>query len=473
MQHFPIFVTLNSQPCLVVGGGPVALRKIRLLRKADAAITVVAPAICTELESEFGAEITHIAREFNPDDIGGYRLIIAATNVAAVNQRISELAQAVNVPVNVVDQPDLCSFITPSIIDRSPVLIAVSTGGQAPVLARTLRTRLEAFIPASYGTLASAMGRFRDKLKGVLPEETDRRRFWDRVVNGAIGEMYLSGRQTQADERLADAVTHASPSQAQGEVWLVGAGPGDPDLLTFRALRLMQQADVVLYDRLVSPEILELTRRDADRLYVGKARSNHAVPQEEINQLLLQLALEGKNVLRLKGGDPFIFGRGGEEISLLSESGVNFQIVPGITAASGCATYAGIPLTHRDHAQSCLFVTGHLKNNTVDLNWPLLATPNQTVVVYMGLIGLPVICQQLIAHGVAPSMPIALVEQGTTREQKVYTGTLETMPDVIANQQVKAPTLIIIGSVVSLHDKLAWFDGQCLASHRAATALDR
>mgnify|MGYP005737699813 CR=1 FL=1 len=472
MQHFPIFVTLTAQPCLVVGAGPVALRKIRLLRKANASITVVAPEVCDELANEFGNEITHVKRKFRPEDISGYRLIIAATNDPDVNKQVSELAQAVNVPVNVVDQPELCSFITPSIIDRSPVLVAVSTGGQAPVLARTLRTRLEAFIPASYGALASAMGRFRDQLKTVLLEETDRRRFWDRVVNGAIGEMYLSGRQVQADEQLASAVGNASPSQTQGEVWLVGAGPGDPDLLTFRALRLMQQADVVLYDRLVSPEILELTRRDADRLYVGKARSDHAVPQEKINQLLLELALEGKNVLRLKGGDPFIFGRGGEEISLLAESGVNFQIVPGITAASGCATYAGIPLTHRDHAQSCLFVTGHLKDNTVDLNWPLLATPNQTVVVYMGLIGLPVICEQLIAHGVAPSMPIALIEQGTTREQKVYTGTLETMPNLIANQKVKAPTLIIIGSVVSLHDKLAWFDGHADIERPSLPVLD-
>lgn len=472
MQHFPIFVTLNSQPCLVVGGGPVALRKIRLLRKANASITVVAPDVCVELITEFGDEITHIQRKFTAEDIAGYRLIIAATNDPAVNKQISALAQAVNIPVNVVDQPELCSFITPSIIDRSPVLIAVSTGGQAPVLARTLRTRLEAFIPASYGSLASAMGRFRDRLKSVLPEETDRRRFWDRIVNGAIGEMYLSGRQVQADELLSAAVANANPSQTKGEVWLVGAGPGDPDLLTFRALRLMQQADVVLYDRLVSPEILELTRRDADRLYVGKARSDHAVPQEKINQLLLELALEGKNVLRLKGGDPFIFGRGGEEISLLAESGVNFQIVPGITAASGCATYAGIPLTHRDHAQSCLFVTGHLKDNTVDLNWPLLATPNQTVVVYMGLIGLPVICERLIAHGVAPSMPIALIEQGTTRDQKVYTGTLATMPDLIANQEVKAPTLIIIGSVVSLHDQLAWFDSHAEIARPPLSVID-
>jgi len=461
MQNYPIFMNLQEQACLVVGGGPVALRKIRLMLSAGANITVIAPELCKDLHDEFGRQIDYKPRIFRDSDIEGYRLITAATNDERVNQHISELAQASNVPVNVVDQPALCSFITPSIVDRSPVVIAISTGGGAPVLARILRSKLEAFIPATYGRLAATMNLYRDKLKEAVPKERDRRRFWERVVHGPIAEQFFSGRDTDAEAMLSQAIddagsTHLKSSET-GEVWLIGAGPGDPDLLTFRALRLMQQADVVLYDRLVSDAILNLTRRDADRIYVGKRRSEHAVPQGEINQLLVDLAKQGKSVVRLKGGDPFIFGRGGEEIELLSKSNIPFQIVPGVTAASGCATYAGIPLTHREHSQSCLFVTGHLKNGTVDLNWPLLATPNQTVVIYMGLIGLPSICERLIEHGVSPDMPIALIERGTTQHQRVFTGTLATMNSKLEGKDVHAPTLIIIGSVVSLHDKLAWF----------------
>ena len=445
----------------MIGGGQVALRKIRLLRSAGANITVIAPELCDAIEQEFSESITHLPREFQDNDISGYRLITAATNNAQVNARVSKLAQAINVPVNVVDQPELCSFITPSIVDRSPVVIAISTGGDAPVLARMLRAKLEAFIPASYGALAASMGEFRDRLKELVSSERERRLFWEKIVNGPIAELFLSGRNERANTELEKAIeTSTNAPTTEGEVWLIGAGPGDPDLLTFRALRLMQQADVVLHDRLVSDEILNLCRRDADRIYVGKRRADHAVPQEQINQLLVDLAKQGKNVVRLKGGDPFIFGRGGEEIELLSEAGIDFQIVPGVTAASGCATYAGIPLTHRDHAQSCLFVTGHLKNNTVDLNWPLLATPNQTVVVYMGLVGLPVICKKLIEHGVDKDMPIALVQQGTTTHQQVYTGTLGTMETAIDGKKIKAPTLIIIGTVVGLHDRLSWFETQ-------------
>ena len=464
MQNYPIFIDLKNQPCLFVGGGPVALRKIRLMMSAGAKVTVVAPIICEDLRKEFGEHIEHHARPFVDDDIDGFRLITAATSEPQINLRVSELAQAKNIPVNVVDEPELCSFITPSIVDRSPVLIAVSTGGGAPVLARTLRSKLEAFIPTSYGRLADAMRQCRDQLKQKLPTERDRRQFWETIVNGPVAEKFLSGRTEQGQHALSAAIENSADSNQSsnmtGEVWLVGAGPGDPDLLTFRALRLMQQADVVLYDRLVSEKILNLTRRDADRIYVGKKRSDHAVPQGEINQLLVDLAKQGKSVLRLKGGDPFIFGRGGEEIELLAKSGISFQIVPGITAASGCAAYAGIPLTHREHAQSCMFVTGHLKNGSVDLDWRLLATPNQTVVIYMGLLGLPTICTQLMEHGVAPNMPIALVEQGTTQRQRVFTATLESMPKTIKNQDIHAPTLVIIGSVVTLQESLNWYTSE-------------
>ena len=457
MQNYPIFMNLRNQPCLVVGGGEVALRKIRLLRSAGARITVVAPQLCPGLLEEFGGDIDHIAREFEETDIGDFRLITAATNNSLVNKRVSELSQARNIPVNVVDRPELCSFITPSIIDRSPVLIAISTGGGAPVLARILRSKLESFIPASYGRLAATMNRYRAQVKKQFPEERARRRFWEKIVHGSVAEHFFSGRDSQAEELLQQALAKPQAEPVTGEVWLIGAGPGDPDLLTFRALRLMQQADVVLYDRLVSPGILNLVRRDADRIYVGKQRSRHTVPQTGINQMLVDLARQGKNVVRLKGGDPFIFGRGGEEIELLAESQIPFQIVPGITAASGCATYAGIPLTHRDHAQSCIFVTGHLKNGSVDLNWKSLATPKQTVAIYMGLIGLPVICDKLIQHGVDPAMPVALIEHGTTASQRVFTGTLTDIARKIEIAEVHAPTLIIIGTVVSLHRRLAWF----------------
>lgn len=442
----------------MIGGGDVAARKIRLQLLAGANITVISPELSVTVENEMLDQITHIKREFEDSDIEGYRLITAATDNPEVNRRVSELAQARNIPVNVVDQPDLCSFITPSIVDRGVVTIAVSTGGGAPVMARNLRGKIEAIIPENYKYLAQAMQDNRDLAKSVLPDEDERRRFWDKVFQGNIAELFLSGRLDQANEALAEAFKSDSyiKDEGVGEVWLIGAGPGDPDLLTFRALRLMQQCDVVLHDALVSDEILNLCRRDADRIYVGKRRSNHAVPQEGINQLLVTLAKQGKRVVRLKGGDPFIFGRGGEEIEELFESQIPFQIVPGITSASGCATYAGIPLTHRDHAQSVTFVAGHLKGGYANLDWLHLANPRQTLVIYMGLVGLPVICGKLIEHGLSPDMPIAIIEKGTRPDQRVITATLATMPEKIKSEEVQAPTLIIVGSVVDLQEKLSW-----------------
>lgn len=460
MQYYPVFIDIKNHPCLVVGGGAVALRKIRLQLKAGAKITVVAPELCAELRKELGTQINHIAREFQNSDINGYRLITAATDQAEVNKTISALAQAKNVPVNVVDEPALCSFITPAIVERPPITIGISTGGAAPVLARKIRSIIEAAVPPGYGRLAAAMSHGRDRLKTKLADEPQRRTFWQSVVDGAIAQHFIAGRDQDGIAALDEALDSATTlAQNHGQVSLVGAGPGDPDLLTFRALRLMQAADVVLHDRLVSQDIIDLCRRDADRIYVGKRRAEHSVPQAKINQLLVDLALQGKHVVRLKGGDPFIFGRGGEEIELLSKNGIPFQIVPGITAASGCATYAGIPLTHRDYAQSCLFVAGHLKNGTIDLDWPRLASRNQTTVIYMGLMGLPLICKKLIEHDLPANTPIALIEQGTTEKQRVFTGTLESLPSKIDQENIHAPTLIIIGGVVSLHKEFAWFSG--------------
>src|SRR5690606_21567444 len=336
-------------------------------------------------------------------------------------------------------------------IDRSPIIVSVSSGAQIPVLTRLLRSRLESLIPHAYGRLAEVAAEFRERVRDQLPHQNQRRRFWESVLEGKIADLVLGGREDKARQEIEAVLAESEQLTQLGEVYLVGAGPGDPDLLTFKALRLMRQADVVLYDRLVAPEILDLVRRDAERINVGKERSRHTLPQEDINQLLVRLAKQGKRVLRLKGGDPFIFGRGGEEIEKLAEAGIPFQIVPGITAASGCASYAGIPLTHRDHAQSVRFVTGHLKEGSPDLDWSSLVQPNETLVFYVGLASLPQICERLTAHGRGKDTPVALVQQGTLPEQRVFTGTLETLPGIVAAAEVKAPTLLIVGDVVRLH----------------------
>ncbi|WP_108127040.1 siroheme synthase CysG [Saccharospirillum mangrovi] len=453
MHYFPLFHRLQDKTVLVVGGGDIALRKISLLRRAGCRLTVVAPTILKTIQD--WPECTCIERGYVESDLDGVELVVAATDDDALNRTVSANARARRVLVNVVDSPDLCDVIFPSIVDRDPLLIAITSSGQAPVLARSIRAKLESTIPASYGQLAQLAARFRNAVKARFSQLDQRRYFWEKVLNGTVAEHVYAGRVQQAEQELQRQLD--APDQAQlGEVYLVGAGPGDPDLLTFKALRLMQQADVVLHDRLVPDAILDLVRRDAERLYVGKKRSDHAVPQQDINQLLVDLAQQGKRVLRLKGGDPFIFGRGGEEIDLLAANGIPFQVVPGITAASGCASYTGIPLTHRDYAQSVRFVTGHLKDGSLNLPWAELASPQQTVVFYMGLVGLPTICQQLIQHGRSPDTPIALVQKGTTPDQRLWIGTLATMPTLIEADPPQAPTLTIVGEVVSLHERLNW-----------------
>jgi uroporphyrin-III C-methyltransferase/precorrin-2 dehydrogenase/sirohydrochlorin ferrochelatase len=355
-----------------------------------------------------------------------------------------------------VDAPELCSFIFPSIIDRDPLLIAITSSGKSPVLARILRRKIEAMVPAAYGRLAEFAGRFRQLVKEHIPQDTPRRLFWEQAMDGTLAEQVLAGRERQAEAQLRERLQDTDALHG-GEVYLIGAGPGDPDLMTFKAARLLQSADVVLYDRLVSPVIVDMARRDAQRIYVGKKRADHAVAQTDINQLLLELAQQGKRVVRLKGGDPFIFGRGGEEIELLAKHRIPFQVVPGITAANGAACYAGIPLTHRDYAQSVRFVAGYLKGDKVEHDWSVFQSTTETLVFYMGLLGLPVICEQLQAHGRAADTPVALVERGTMLEQRVLLGTLATMVEVVEREQPTAPTLIIVGDVVRLHEDLAWF----------------
>ncbi|MCF6203996.1 MAG: siroheme synthase CysG [Methylococcaceae bacterium] len=458
MDYFPLFLKLKKQNCLVVGAGTIATRKIELLLRAGAVITVIAKDISpTITHLQKSHELIIKVKEFEASDAKGFSLIVSATNNSTTNQLVSQSATQLNILINVVDNPELCSFIFPAIIDRSPLIAAVSSGGASPVLARLLRAKIESIIPPAYGQLALFAEKFRNTVKKQIKQPAQRRILWESALQGKISELIFSGRQQEAERQLKKLISNSEDNDDTGEVYLVGAGPGDPDLLTFRALRLMQQADVVVYDRLVSPEILDLTRRDSEKIYVGKQKQNHTVPQDSINKLLASLAKKGKRVVRLKGGDPFIFGRGGEEIETLLEQNISFQVVPGITAASGCATYAGIPLTHRDHAQSCIFVTGHLKDGTINLNWKQLTAQNQTVVFYMGLSSLGEICQSLIDNGCSSNHPIAIIQQGTTANQRVVTGTLETLPQLASAKNIKAPTLIIVGSVVTLHDKLNWF----------------
>jgi uroporphyrin-III C-methyltransferase / precorrin-2 dehydrogenase / sirohydrochlorin ferrochelatase len=457
MDYLPVSLRLLDEPVVLIGAGNVATRKARLLLKAGANLTVVAPQITPELE-QLLVDCGGIWQQssYRESDLNGKKLAVAATPDKLINQQVYRDATALNLPVNVVDAPELCSFIFPSIVDRSPLTIAISSAGNSPVLARFLRRKIEAMVPAAYGRLAEFAGQMRAVVKTAIPMETPRRLFWEQVVDGTVGELVLAGREQKARERLLEQLQDVNALH-RGEVYLVGAGPGDPDLMTFKAVRLLQSADVVLYDRLVAPAIVELARRDAQRIYVGKARSEHAVPQQDINQMLVDLARQGNRVVRLKGGDPFVFGRGGEEIELLAENDIPFQVVPGITAGNAAACYAGIPLTHRDYAQSVRFVAGHLKNGTVDHDWEQFRSETETLVFYMGLVGLPIICEQLQLHGRSADTPIALVERASTSAQRVLTGTLATMVDIVARERPKAPTLILVGRVVELHHKLAWF----------------
>jgi uroporphyrin-III C-methyltransferase/precorrin-2 dehydrogenase/sirohydrochlorin ferrochelatase len=454
MDFLPLFHKLDDKKCLVIGGGAVATRKVRLLMDARASITVIAPTLSEQLtQLANNDKLQHIKRLFQSNDTQTFSLIICATDNQTINAKVSAEAHANNIPVNVVDQPALCSFIFPAIVDRAPITIGISSGGVAPVLARLTRAKLETLLPHKLGDLAKLAAKFRQTVKEHFSNAKQRRIFWENTFSGAVADLSYQGKHAAAEKELQRRLEQGQDQPAEGKVYLVGAGPGDPELLTLKALRILQQADIIVYDRLVSQGVLNLARRDAECMYVGKKRSVHCVPQQGINTLLIRLAKAGKRVVRLKGGDPFLFGRGGEEVEALADENITFEVVPGITAASGCASYSGIPLTHRDHAQSCLFVTGHLKDNTVNLDWDQLANPNQTIVIYMGLIGLPKICEKLIEHKLASDTPVALIERGTTVNHRVIISDLTGISDKVRELKPKPPTLIIIGSVVSLHNK--------------------
>ena len=461
MELLPIFLSVRGRKCLVVGGGEVALRKASLLNRAGARVQLVAPEFSRALQELASSdEVELLQSEFSADHLDGAVLVVAATDDLVVNRRVSELARELNLPVNVVDQPELCSFIMPAIVDRSPIVIAISSGGSSPVLTRHLKELNEIAVPGRINNLAQLLRSYRKVVKTQIRSFSDRIRFWEAVLDSDVPELVYSGQDDRAEANLRkqlESWQRGGDASSAGEVYLVGAGPGDPDLLTLRALRLMHKADVVLYDRLVSPEIMQKIRPDAEKIHVGKEPKHHPVPQESINKLLVKYAQQGKRVLRLKGGDPFIFGRGGEELAELADAGIPFQVVPGITAASGCASYCGIPLTHRDHAQSVRFLTGHMKNGELQLDWKNIIADQQTLVFYMGLVGLPVICERLVEHGLSAKTPVAVVQQGTTRNQKVIIGSLDTIAGLVEEAQLRAPTLIIIGDVVALHDKLNWY----------------
>ncbi|WP_210512124.1 siroheme synthase CysG [Pantoea ananatis] len=469
MDYLPLFADLAGRPVLVVGGGDIAARKIELLRRAGARIQIASRELCPELQALLDEQqLEWLATSFEPAQLDKVFLVIAATDDNALNAQVYDEANARHKLVNVVDDQPKCSFIFPSIVDRSPLVVAISSSGTAPVLARMLREKLETLLPSHLGQMAELAGQWRDKVKARFSRMSDRRRYWERIFNGRFASQMATGDVTAAKQTLDSELGDQPPRQ--GEIILVGAGPGDSGLLTLRGLQVMQLADVVLYDHLVSDEVLDLVRRDADRICVGKRASAHLLPQDKINQLMVQLAQKGKRVVRLKGGDPFIFGRGGEELQAAQQAGIPFQVVPGVTAAAGATAYAGIPLTHRDYAQSVLFITGHCRPDGDDIDWPSLARARQTLAIYMGAVKAAHISQQLILHGRAASTPVAVIGRGTRPDQQVLTGTLEHLETLAAS--APSPALLVIGEVVNLHGQLAWFQHSAQQGARESAVVN-
>jgi len=454
VEYLPIFAEVKDRPVLVIGGGEIAARKITFLLRAEAKVHIVAETLMPELaEKVEREEIQWRATIFEEQQLDDVFLVIAATEDDELNQRVYVAANARYRLVNVVDNQALCSFVFPSIVDRSPLLVAISSSGKAPVLSRILREKIEALLPTNLGRLAETASYWRHHIKTHLKTTAERRRFWERVFTGRFASLMLAGNKAEAEKALEDELRQ--PEKRPGEIILVGAGPGDAGLLTLRGLQALQQADVVFYDNLVTPEVRELVRRDAETICVGKSASGISVPQQEINRLLVDAAKEGKTVIRLKGGDPFIFGRGGEELQAAAEAGIPFQVVPGVTAAAGATAYAGIPLTHRDYAQSATFITGHFGAENSPLDWARLAQSGQTLAIYMGSLKAAEISAQLIANGRAGDTPVAVISRGTRADQQTRTGTLQQLENLAKDAPM--PALLVVGEVVRLHHQLAWF----------------
>ncbi|WP_024851411.1 siroheme synthase CysG [Hydrogenovibrio kuenenii] len=463
MDYLPIFMNIKQQPCLIVGGGVVAARKADLFIQSGAQVTVIAPALKSEMQSFLKQDkVTWHQGVFSPKVVAEVfgeqlpKLVISATDNQAVNIAVYEYCQLTGIPVNVADQTEYCDFILPAIVDRAPMTIAISTGGRSPVLARVMKAKLETMIPHGFGRLTDLVGRYRDKVKATISSIEGRKAFWESLLDGLFIDKAVHGAAGEAEALLDKKLTQDSAFEEEvaGEVYVIGAGPGDPELMTFKAQRLLQQADVVLYDRLVSPEIVELARREAERVYVGKKSKHHAVPQEDICRMMIVYAKQGKKVARLKGGDPYIFGRGGEEIEALAKEGVAYQVVPGITAAAGCAAYADFPLTHREFSQSVALVTGHQQEGGQAIDYGRLAHSGDTMVFYMGIKNAPKIQAGLIAHGMNPHTPAAIIERGTCADQKVTVSSLGKLTETIAKQAIKPPALLVVGEVIKVRERI-------------------
>ncbi len=455
MVGLPIMLRVRRRRCVVIGGGAVAARKVDLLLRAGGDVLVVAPALCDRMAEHLAAgRVRHRAKRFAPRDIVGAAFVVSASDSRKTNACVAAAARGRGIPVNVVDDGAQSTATMPAIVDRNPVTIAMDTSGTSPVLARRLRARIEQIVPPETGRLARFAGKLRVQVHAALPDHAVRRKFWDEVFAGRTADLVRAGREPEALRRCAALLADYSRFRPRGSVYLVGAGPGDPELLTIKAARLLQSADLIVYDRLVGAGVLEYARRDAERIDVGKRRGQHRMPQSEINRLLIDAAAAGKCVVRLKGGDPFVFGRGGEEMHALRRAGIECEVVPGITAALGCAASAGIPLTHRDYAHSCVFVSGHSRSGRLELDWRL-ARPQQTLCVYMGLSNLDQIVRGLLRHGLSPHMPAAAILDGTTPRQRVVVGQLGNLARRVGSACAAAAGLVMIGEVVGLRGESA------------------
>ncbi|HEY5624472.1 MAG TPA: siroheme synthase CysG [Gammaproteobacteria bacterium] len=469
MDRLPIFVDLEGRACLVVGGGPVAERKIRELLSARADVTVVAPGLTRGLEQlRARAGFDYRRRGFEEADLDDRWLVIAATSDRALNARVAAAAETRQTFCNVVDEAGLCTFITPAVVDRAPITVAISSGGRSPVLVRWVKGVIEALLPIRLGRLASLAGRWRERVSETISDASERRRFWERVLNGPAAEQMYAGRDFQADAAIEQALAdwHAGSLRRSGEAYLVGAGPGAADLITLRGRQLLAQADVVLYDRLVGVDILDYARRDAELISVGKQPGRPSIKQEQINRLLVQLVSRGKRVCRLKGGDPMIFGRGGEEIEALVAAGLPFQVIPGVSAVSGCAAYAGIPLTLRGVSRSVVLTTGHTEDSADFDVGPL--RHDQTLALYMGVAQYGTVAENLIANGTAPNTSVAIIERGTTDRQRVIVTSLGNLPEAALDNDVRPPALLLIGETTALAERYSWFAPDALVRYKVA-----